>query len=144
MTADKKRSITLIGVNTAVMVLLFSIKFVLLPKIPGINLIDGFDLYIPLAVVPIPLISIIGMIKEKHLRFWIIPDLVYCVLTFIYSGIDHTYGIGMRGFFGNDYYDRRWALIDRLVALVLMLLLQLAVKLIIMLANKNKTRPDDR
>lgn len=143
MTADTKRSIKLIVVNTSVMVLLFLIKFVLLPKIPDINLTDGSDLWFLLTWIPIPLISIIGMIKEQHLRFWIIPDLVYCILTFVYSGSDHTYDIGMFGLFGNVYYDRRWALVDRLVALVLMLLLQLTVKLIIMLVNKGKTRKNE-
>ena len=142
MKPGTKRSITLIAVNTAVMVLLFLGKFVLLPKIPGINLSDGSVLFFLLTWIPIPLISIIGMIKEQQLRFWMIPNLVYCILTFIYSGIDQTYDIGMFGLFGNVYYDRRWALVDRLVALVLMLLLQLAVKLIIMLVNKNKKRSD--
>ena len=144
MKPSAKRSITLIAVNTAVMVLLFLGKFVLLPKIPSINLSDGSVLFFLLTWIPIPLISIIGMIKEQHLRFWMIPDLVYCILTFIYSGIDQTYDIGMFGLFGNVYYDRRWALVDRLVALALMLLLQLAVKLIIMLVNKNKKRSDER
>ena len=144
MTADKKRSITLIAVNTAVMVVLFLGKFVLLPKIPGINLSDGSDLYFLLTWIPIPLISIIGMIKEQHLRFWIIPDLVYCILTFIYSGVDYTYDIGMFGLFGNVHYDRSWALVDRLVALALMLLLQLVIKFIIWIINRNKARSEDR
>ena len=143
MTADTKRSIKLIVVNTAVMLLLFLIKFVLLPKIPGINLSDGSVLYFLLTWIPIPLISIIGMVKEQHLRFWMIPDLVYCILTFVYSGADYTYDIGMFGLFGNVYYDRRWALIDRLATLVLMLLLQLIIKLIIMLVKKLRSKKTD-
>ena len=140
MDKSKKRSVIIIAVNTAVMVLLFLIKFVLLPKIPGINLSNGSGLYFLLTWIPIPLISIIGMIKEQHLRFWMIPDLVYCILTFVYSGADYTYDIGMFGLFGNVHYDRSWALIDRLVTLVLMLLLQLIIKLIIMLVKKIRNK----
>ena len=142
MTADKKRSIVFISLNTAVMVLLFFFKFVMLPKIPSINLSDGSALNFLLTWAPIPLISIIGMIVEKHMRFWIIPDLVYCILTFIYSGIDQTYGIGMFGIFGNVHYDLSWALTDRFITFVLMLLFQIAVQLIIMRVNKNKTGKD--
>ena len=144
MTADRKRSIVLISLNTAVMVLLFLFKFVLLPKIPGIDLTDGSVLYFLLTWVPIPLISIIGMIKEKHIRFWVLPDFVYCILTFICSGIDQTYGIGLFGFFGNVHYDLIWALTDRFITFVLMLLLQIAVQLIIWRVNKNRTSSDDR
>ena len=138
MNSNAKRNIFIISVNTAVMLLWFLIKFILIPRIISAEELFRLEressyLALFLFCMPIPLISIVGMIIEQHLRYWIIPDLVYCLITFFYlSADDLTYvigGIGMFGFFGG------LALMDRLVAFILMLLLQLIVKLIIMLVK---------
>ena len=143
MNSNAKRNVIIISFNTTVMLLWFWIKFILIPQIiPARELFrlerGGSGLVLFLFWVPLPLISIVGMIIEQHLRYWIIPDLVYCLMTFFHlAAYDHTYvvgGIGMFGFFGG------LALIDRLVAFILMLLLQLIVKLILMLVKKIRSK----
>lgn len=141
MKSNTKRNIFFICVNTAVMILLFLYKYIMIPQIISyeelVRLERGTSgLAVFLFWVPIPLISIVGMIIEQHLRYWIIPDVVYCLATLFYSRVDHTYGIGMFGFFGHYEYNWNIALISRLIDLVLMLLLQLAIKLLIMLVKK--------
>lgn len=131
-----KRNIIIITVNTLVMTCFFLIKYVFLPRIPNINLASGSDLFFLLTWVPIPLISIIGLATEQHVRFWIIPDFVYCALTFAISGEDCPYGIGLGGFFTSTYYSRNIALIDRLITFIAILTMQYAVKLLIKLIKK--------
>ena len=131
-----KRNLIVITVNTLVMTCFFLIKYVFLPRIPNINLTSGSDLFFLLTWVPIPLISIIGLVLEKHVRFWIIPDFVYCALTFAISGEDCPYGIGLGGFFTSTYYSRNIALIDRLITFIAILTMQYAVKLLIKLIKR--------
>lgn len=64
MKPNAKRNIIIITVNTLVMIGFFLIKFVLLPRIPNINLTSGSDLFFLLTWVPMPLISIIGLALE--------------------------------------------------------------------------------
>ncbi len=131
-----KRNIIIIAINTSVMIFLFLIKFILLPQIPDINLSSGSDLDFLLTWVPIPLISIIGMALQQHVRFWIIPDFVYCVLSFAVSGEDCPYNIGMSGLFTASYYSREIALFDRLLTFVAILFIQFVIKLLIRLVKK--------
>lgn len=131
-----KRNLIVITVNTLIMTCFFLMKYVFLPLIPNINLTSGSDLFFLLTWVPIPLISIIGLVLEQHVRFWIIPDFVYCALTFAISGEDCPYGIGLGGFFTSTYYSRNIALIDRLITFIAILTMQYAVKLLIKLIKK--------
>lgn len=131
-----KRNLIVITVNTLIMTCFFLMKYVFLPRIPNINLTSGSDLFFLLTWVPIPLISIIGLVLEQHVRFWIIPDFVYCALTFAISGEDCPYGIGLGGFFTSTYYSRNIALIDRLITFIAILTMQYAVKLLIKLIKK--------
>lgn len=131
-----KRNIIITTVNTLVMTCFFLIKYVFLPRIPNINLTSGADLFFLLTWVPIPLISIIGLATEQRVLFWIIPDFVYCALTFAISGEDCPYGIGLGGFFTSTYYSRNIALIDRLITFIAILTMQYAVKLLIKLIKK--------
>lgn len=138
-----KRNIIIITVNTLVMTYFFLIKYVFLPHIPNINLTSGSDLFFLLTWVPIPLISIIGLALEQHVRFWIIPDFVYCALSFAISEKVLDYGIGVVGFFTTAHYSRDAALIDRLLTFALLLIMQFAVKLLIklikMVGGKSKS-----
>lgn len=132
-----KRNIIIITVNTLVMTCFFLIKYVFLPRIPNINLASGSDLFFLLTWVPIPLISIIGLaLEQQRVLFWIIPDFVYCALSFAISGEDCPYGIGLGGFFTSTYYSRNTALIDRLITFIAILIMQFAVKLLIKLIKK--------
>ena len=131
-----KRNIIITTVNTLVMTCFFLIKYVFLPRIPNINLTSGSDLFFLLTWVPIPLISIIGLATEQRVLFWIIPDFVYCALTFAISGEDCPYGIVLGGFFTSTYYSRNIALIDRLITFIAILTMQYAVKLLIKLIKK--------
>ncbi len=132
-----KRNIIIIAINTSVMIFFFLIKFILLPQIPDINLSSGSDLNFLLTWVSIPLISIIGMALQQHVRFWIIPDFVYCVLSFAVSGEDCPYNIGMSGF-AESHYSRGIALLDRLLTFGAILFMQFAIKLLIRLVKKLK------
>ena len=140
MNSNTKRSIIIISVNTAVMLLWFLIKYVLIPRAVSAEELRGLgwgsDLDMFLFWVPIPVISIVGMIIEQHLRYWIIPDLVYCTATYLYSAVDHTYGIGNVGLFFKFQYKQSFALFECFFAFVIILLLQLVFKLIIMLVKK--------
>lgn len=112
-------------------------KVCFLPRIPNINLASGSDLFFLLTWVPIPLISIIGLaLEQQRVLFWIIPDFVYCALSFAISGEDCPYGIGLGGFFTSTYYSRNIALIDRLITFIAILIMQFAVKLLIKLIKK--------
>lgn len=119
MKLSIKHQILITVINTAVMVRFFLIMYVFLPMIPGFNLAKD-ELRLLLAWVPIPLISIVGLIIERHLRFWIIPDFIYCALSFAISGENNPYGIGQRGLF-ITHYSREWALFDREIAFCLIL-----------------------
>lgn len=68
--------------------------------------------------------------------FWIIPDFVYCALSFAISEKVLDYGIGVVGFFTTAHYSRDAALIDRLLTFALLLIMQYAVKLLIKLIKK--------
>ena len=145
MKQSTAKAITLISFNTAVLLFLFLIKFILIPRILSAEELRRLEwgssyLAVFLFWVPIPLISIVGMIIEQHLRYWLIPDFVYCAVTYLYSAADQTYGIGVWGFMGNFRYEQRLALADRLATLAFMLLLQLVVKLIIMLVKKIRSK----
>lgn len=132
-----KRNIIIITVNTLVMTCSFLIKYVFLPRIPNINLASGSDLFFLLTWVPIPLISIIGLaLEQQRVLFWIIPDFVYCALSFAISEKVLDYGIGVVGFFTTAHYSRDAALIDRLLTFALLLIMQYAVKLLIKLIKK--------
>lgn len=144
MNLSTKKLLLTTAVNTAVMTAFFLIKFILLPRIPDINLSSGSDLDFLLIWVPIPLISIIGMICEKHVRFWIIPDFVYCALSFAASGEGRPYGIGVTGLFTAAGYSREDALIDRLLTFAAILLMQLIIKLLINTAVKIRAKKKNR
>lgn len=139
-----KRNIIIIAINTSVMIFFFLIKFILLPQIPEINLSSGSDLDFLLTWVPIPLISIIGIVLEQHVRFWIIPDFVYCALSFAVSGEDCPYNIGMTGFFTASHYSREMALIDRLLIFAAILLMQFVIKLLIRLVKKIRCKKTNK
>ena len=143
MKLGTKRNIIIITINTLVMICFFLVKYVLLPRIPDINLTSGSDLDFFLIWVPIPLISIIGLVLEQHVRFWIIPDIVYCALSFAVSGEDCPYDIGMGGLFTASYYSRELALYDRLIAFVGILILQLVIKLLIKLIKRIKCKKNN-
>ena len=138
MKPNIKSNVFIIIINSLVMICLFLVKFVFLPKVPNINLSIGSDLYFLLTWVPIPLISIIGISLERHIRFWIIPDFIYCALSFAVSSEDCPYGIGVSGFFTASYYSRQAALIDRLLTFVIIVLVQLVIKFLINLINRKK------
>lgn len=143
MKLSIKRQVLTTVINTAVMAAFFLIKYIFLPEIPNIDLTSGSDLDFILTWIPIPLISIIGMIYEKHLRFWIVPDLVYCALSFAVSGENCPYDIGISGFFTASHYSRNAALIDRAITFAAILLMQLIIKLLIGLViriKSNKTK----
>ena len=132
-----KRNIIIITVNTLVMICLFLIKFVLLPRITNIQLTSSSSITSFLNWVVIPLIFIIGLaLEQQRVLFWIIPDFVYCALTFAISGEDCPYGIGLGGFFTSTYYSRNIALLDRLITFIAILTMQYAVKLLIKLIKK--------
>lgn len=133
-----QKPLVLISINTAVMVVFFLIKYILLPQIPGIKLSSGTDLYFLLTYVPIPLISIVGMVLERHVRFWIIPDFVYCALAFAFSE-GSPYGMGLFGVF-DKHYRRDIALLQAFIAFILIVLIQLFIKLIIKLVLKIKSK----
>lgn len=137
MKPDTKRNIIIITVNTLVMIGFFLIKFVLLPRIPNIQLTSSSSITSFLNWVVIPLIFIIGLaLEQQRVLFWIIPDFVYCALSFAISEKVHDYGIGVVGFFTTAHYSRDAALIDRLLTFALLLIMQFAVKLLIKLIKK--------
>lgn len=137
MKPDTKRNIIIITVNTLVMIGFFLIKFVLLPRIPNIHLTSSSSITSFLNWVVIPLIFIIGLaLEQQRVLFWIIPDFVYCALSFAISEKVHDYGIGVVGFFTTAHYSRDAALIDRLLTFALLLIMQFAVKLLIKLIKK--------
>ena len=132
-----KRNIIIIAVNTLVMIGFFLIKFVLLPRIPNIQLTSSSSITSFLNWVVIPLIFIIGLaLEQQRVLFWIIPDFVYCALSFAISEKVLDYGIGVVGFFTTAHYSRDAALIDRLLTFALLLIMQYAVKLLIKLIKK--------
>ena len=132
-----KRNIIIITVNTLVMICLFLIKFVLLPRITNIELTSSSSITSFLNWVVIPLIFIIGLaLEQQRVLFWIIPDFVYCALSFAISEKVLDYGIGVVGFFTTAHYSRDAALIDRLLTFALLLIMQFAVKLLIKLIKK--------
>lgn len=137
MKSDAKRNIIIITVNTLVMIGVFLIKFVLLPRIPNIQLTNSSSITSFLNWVVIPLIFIIGLaLEQQRVLFWIIPDFVYCALSFAISEKVLDYGIGVVGFFTTAHYSRDVALIDRLLTFALLLIMQFAVKLLIKLIKK--------
>lgn len=137
MKSDAKRNIIIITVNTLVMIGVFLIKFVLLPRIPNIQLTNSSSITSFLNWVVIPLIFIIGLaLEQQRVLFWIIPDFVYCALSFAISEKVLDYGIGVVGFFTTAHYSRGAALIDRLLTFALLLIMQFAVKLLIKLIKK--------
>ena len=137
MKSDAKRNIIIITVNTLVMIGVFLIKFVLLPRIPNIQLTNSSSITSFLNWVVIPLIFIIGLaLEQQRVLFWIIPDFVYCTLSFAISEKVLDYGIGVVGFFTTAHYSRDVALIDRLLTFALLLIMQFAVKLLIKLIKK--------
>lgn len=132
-----KRNIIIITVNTLVMIGFFLIKFVLLPRISNIQLTSSSSITSFLNWVVIPLIFIIGLaLEQQRVLFWIIPDFVYCALSFAISEKVLDYGIGVVGFFTTAHYSRDAALIDRLLTFALLLIMQFAVKLLIKLIKK--------
>lgn len=132
-----KRNIIIITVNTLVMTCFFLIKFVLLPRISNIQLTSSSSITSFLNWVVIPLIFIIGLaLEQQRVLFWIIPDFVYCALSFAISEKVLDYGIGVVGFFTTAHYSRDAALIDRLLTFALLLIMQYAVKLLIKLIKK--------
>lgn len=137
MKPNAKRNIIIITVNTLVMIGFFLIKFVLLPHIPNIQLTSSSSITSFLNWVVIPLIFIIGLaLEQQRVLFWIIPDFVYCALSFAISEKVLDYGIGVVGFFTTAHYSRDAALIDRLLTFALLLIMQFAVKLLIKLIKK--------
>jgi len=137
MKPDTKRNIIIITVNTLVMIGFFLIKFVLLPRIPNIQLTSSSSITSFLNWVVIPLIFIIGLaLEQQRVLFWIIPDFVYCALSFAISEKVLDYGIGVVGFFTTAHYSRDAALIDRLITFIAILIMQFAVKLLIKLIKK--------
>ena len=133
-----KKPLVLISINTAVMVVFFLIKYILLPSIIDIKSSVGDISYLLLTYVSIPLISIVGMILERHVRFWIIPDFVYCALAFAFSE-GSPYGMGLFGVF-DKHYRRDIALLQAFIAFILIVLIQLFIKLIIKLVLKIKSK----
>ena len=133
-----KKPLVLISINTAVMVVFFLIKYILLPSIIDIKSSVGDISYLLLTYVSIPLISIVGMILERHIRFWIIPDFVYCALAFAFSE-GSPYGMGLFGVF-DKHYRRDIALLQAFIAFILIVLIQLFIKLIIKLVLKIKSK----
>lgn len=132
-----KRNIIIITVNTLVMIGFFLIKFVLLPRIPNIQLTSSSSITSFLNWVVIPLIFIIGLaLEQQRVLFWIILDFVYCALSFAISEKVLDYGIGVVGFFTTAHYSRNIALIDRLITFIAILIMQFAVKLLIKLIKK--------
>lgn len=132
-----KRNIIIITVNTLVMTCFFLIKFVLLPRIPNIQLTSSSSITSFLNWVVIPLIFIIGLaLEQQRVLFWIILDFVYCALSFAISEKVLDYGIGVVGFFTTAHYSRNIALIDRLITFIAILIMQFAVKLLIKLIKK--------
>ena len=137
MKSDAKRNIIIITVNTLVMIGVFLIKFVLLPRIPNIQLTSSSSITSFLNWVVIPLIFIIGLaLEQQRVLFWIIPDFVYCAMSFAISEKVLDYGIGVVGFFTTAQYSRDATLIDRLLTFALLLIMQFAVKLLIKLIKK--------
>ena len=135
-----KKPLVLISINTAVMVVFFLIKYILLPSIIDIKSSVGDILYFLLTYVSIPLISIVGMILERHVRFWIIPDFVYCALAFAFSE-GSPYGMGLFGVF-DKHYRRDIALLQAFNAFIQIVLIQLFIKLIINLVLKIKSKTE--
>lgn len=133
-----KKPLVLISINTAVMVVFFLIKYILLPSIIDIKSSVGDISYLLLTYVSIPLISIVGMILERHIRFWIIPDFIYCALAFAFSE-GSPYGMGLFGVF-DKHYRRDIALLEAFIAFILIVLIQLFIKLIIKLVLKIKSK----
>ena len=133
-----KKPLVLISINTAVMVVFFLIKYILLPSIIDIKSSVGDISYLLLTYVSIPLISIVGMILEQHVRFWIIPDFIYCALAFAFSE-GSPYGMGLFGVF-DKHYRRDIALLQAFIAFILIVLIQLFIKLIIKLVLKIKSK----
>ena len=137
MKPNAKRNIIIITVNTLVMTCFFLIKFVLLPRIPNIQLTSSSSITSFLNWVVIPLIFIIGLaLEQQRVLFWIILDFVYCALSFAISEKVLDYGIGVVGFFTTAHYSRNIALIDRLITFIAILIMQFAVKLLIKLIKK--------
>lgn len=140
MKLSIKHQILITVINAVVMTGIFLIKYIFLPMIPGIDISNNTALKIFWLFIPIPLVSIVGLIIERHLRFWIIPDFVYCALSFLVSGENCPYGIGRVGLFEASGYSRKWALFDREIAFCLILFMQSIIRLIIFIVTKVKAR----
>lgn len=142
MKSDTKRNLIIITVNTLVMICFFLIKYVFLPRIPNIQLTSSSSITSFLNWVVIPLIFIIGLaLEQQRVLFWIIPDFVYCALSFAISEKVLDYGIGVVGFFTTAHYSCNIALIDRLITFIAILIMQFAVKLLIRLIKKVGVKP---
>ena len=78
----------------------------------------------------------------KKLRYWILPDILYCVLVLIYSG-NGLYRVGMRGISldgAHPYYDFSFALIWVGIIFVLIILIQLITVFFLWLKVKIKRK----
>lgn len=131
----KRRYIGVSVINAAIVALYFIIIFINLPN-------TKYSLTADLGLIeisfPIFLISIIMMIFEKHLRLWIVPDIIYCLLIFIVYNEDyHPYIINK---LDNYYffYDKEEVLIESVIILVLMLIVQGFVRLIMGIIKRVK------
>ena len=74
----------------------------------------------------------------KKIRYWILPDIFYCLMVLLYSG-KGLYGVGMRGISldgASPYYDFSFALIWAAMAFVMILLIQLIIVFLLWLKTK--------
>lgn len=140
MKLGLKKYVTMTALNIVVVIVYFAISFFVLPNIPGIGKSISTDLDVIIISLPILLISIIMMIYEQHLQFWIVPDIIYCVLMITTSNdIFHPYGIGVFGFDPlNRAYEKDIALIESIIVLTIMLIVQSVVKLLNRLIKRKK------
>lgn len=108
----------------------FIIKFYLIPLIPNIDVSATSSVNVLFNYILIPILIFVGIRKEPLIRYWLFPDFIYCLLSFLQSGKNRPFEIGLYGAFYPTYH---WimALIDRSITFIAIGFLQLLVSLIL-------------
>ena len=141
MKSDSKKYIIAMAINTGIVIVYYILAFLIIPNAPVLSFIEE-DLDIILISLPIMIISVVMVICRKSFRVWVIPDIVFCVLVFATSSENfHPYGVGLFGFGPvSKTYERKVALIESAIILIVLLGTQLAAKLVSGLVVRLKSK----
>ena len=103
-------------------VLLYILKFFIMPIFKNIKQYNFYESDISITISIIFILYIVFFISEKIYHYvigWLIYDL--CIYLYNANGL---YGIGVGGFLGNESYDTFWLVWDLTIQTVVYLLIQ--------------------